>query len=762
MPQPLTIPPRPDLPVSEDFAALRREALEWLQSWCAETWTDFNESDPGVTLLEELDYALTDLALRASLPMTSLLQEPDGAIPWRANSLYPPTAAFPTEPLTSADYRRLILDRWPEVLAVECDPLVDANPAGFRGIPGLTRIRVFLDPDRPDAEATPNLLKRIQDWLNAHRNLGERFEGIECLPVVRFSVQGRCRITAGHEPEKVLADAWLAIRRALSPLTPPLPFEAAQARGLTVSELLDGPLLKHGWQDSSPSSRGLPWDEIEHRIHTALTQVPGLAEFEVTLAVPPDPPGNAIRWLANRWGPPTTTPDPTGNTLAIEGASPGWQPDRERLEQWIQAGILAARRALPAASTRCLDQPPPADGPVDVRTFEPISNGLPRIYGLGPGGLADDPLPSNRARARQLLGYLLPFEQLAANFAAQLAHTADLFSNQPQTTSDFAQDLYHLPGIFPLLADFPNPLTALPRDEQNARERAYAHDPANAYWQGLQRILADPRRFRRRRSAFVDHLLARFGESHPRTDLATWETATNKERLLRAWPEWSRCRASGGALNPALGNAESGIEQWISHALSRDDDSVALHPSASPEETGPSDSDRQPTASRARFHFLVEHLLFLPSQPPETPRDDSGPTRTLNLAQFRSCLTHVLRNWTVEPLTPAFRRYAEELIRSRLGAHLESRFCWFERAEFTSPNDPATPGNPPSVASTFDELARLRDDWVEAGRPPLRLARDVDGPNLMVRTDDAAARFFFRLLDESPAAPEPERVMSTS
>ena len=50
-----------------DFAALRTEGIRLLQELCGRSWTDYNLHDPGVTILEQLCYALTDLMYRAEL-----------------------------------------------------------------------------------------------------------------------------------------------------------------------------------------------------------------------------------------------------------------------------------------------------------------------------------------------------------------------------------------------------------------------------------------------------------------------------------------------------------------------------------------------------------------------------------------------------------------------------------------------------------------------------------------------------------------------
>ena len=56
-----------------DFDALRLRAIGTLQRLAGQTWTDHNSHDPGITLLEAVCYAITDLAYRTEHPVADLL-----------------------------------------------------------------------------------------------------------------------------------------------------------------------------------------------------------------------------------------------------------------------------------------------------------------------------------------------------------------------------------------------------------------------------------------------------------------------------------------------------------------------------------------------------------------------------------------------------------------------------------------------------------------------------------------------------------------
>lgn len=82
---------------------LREQARQRVEALASELWTDYNSHDPGITILEQLAYAITDLGLRTHLPIEDLLAS--GSEP----SFYTVREVLPNAALTLNDYRRLLL-----------------------------------------------------------------------------------------------------------------------------------------------------------------------------------------------------------------------------------------------------------------------------------------------------------------------------------------------------------------------------------------------------------------------------------------------------------------------------------------------------------------------------------------------------------------------------------------------------------------------------------------------------------------------------
>jgi len=115
---------------SEDYVALRNTGINYIQQVSGKLWTDYNVHDPGVTILELLCYALTDLAYRTSFPVADLLTDTGQKSP-SSTDFYTARKILTTHPITINDYRKLILDRIPGIRNVWLDTLddVDYDPA---------------------------------------------------------------------------------------------------------------------------------------------------------------------------------------------------------------------------------------------------------------------------------------------------------------------------------------------------------------------------------------------------------------------------------------------------------------------------------------------------------------------------------------------------------------------------------------------------------------------------------------------------------
>ncbi len=92
-----------------DIDRLRQEGLRYIRELSGEVWTDHNLHDPGITTLELLAYALTDLSYRTNLDMRDIVARPPDSAPQTAD-FFTAGQILTNRPLTVKDYRKLLLD----------------------------------------------------------------------------------------------------------------------------------------------------------------------------------------------------------------------------------------------------------------------------------------------------------------------------------------------------------------------------------------------------------------------------------------------------------------------------------------------------------------------------------------------------------------------------------------------------------------------------------------------------------------------------
>ena len=112
--QSTTILKDPRLKPAEDFYNLRREGIRYIEQMASQLWTDYNTHDPGITILDALCYAMTDLAYRIGWDIQDLLLT--DSPPLDLNDPYPNQPFFTAReiltvnPWTPEDFRRLLID----------------------------------------------------------------------------------------------------------------------------------------------------------------------------------------------------------------------------------------------------------------------------------------------------------------------------------------------------------------------------------------------------------------------------------------------------------------------------------------------------------------------------------------------------------------------------------------------------------------------------------------------------------------------------
>ncbi len=106
--QHITISAKPSEKDSMNFDALKKTGLDYIQRVAGKIWTDFNVHDPGLTTLEILCYAISDLGYRANFDIKDLVAtDPQSNA---APTFFTARQVLTNAPFTVNDYRKLLID----------------------------------------------------------------------------------------------------------------------------------------------------------------------------------------------------------------------------------------------------------------------------------------------------------------------------------------------------------------------------------------------------------------------------------------------------------------------------------------------------------------------------------------------------------------------------------------------------------------------------------------------------------------------------
>lgn len=109
MAETLFIPKAQDLSDDQNYQFLRKQGLQYIENLANELWTDYNAHDPGITIMELLCYAITELGYRCDFDMQDLLADKDGKTGTN-QAFFSAKNILTINPLTVEDFRKLLID----------------------------------------------------------------------------------------------------------------------------------------------------------------------------------------------------------------------------------------------------------------------------------------------------------------------------------------------------------------------------------------------------------------------------------------------------------------------------------------------------------------------------------------------------------------------------------------------------------------------------------------------------------------------------
>ncbi|MBT1686951.1 hypothetical protein [Dawidia soli] len=514
-------------PKSMDYALLRSEGLAHVQALAGKIWTDYNSHDPGVTILEQLCYALTVVGYKTNLDLHPLVFGGGEAELERSNALYGPQEIFASGTVTFNDLRILLCD----LLKNEGVHNVWFKKAGG-STAGLYDVYVRTSAS-PDTHAS--LETRIRETYAAHRSLGEDIRRVIMLKPLYIDIAASIEISEEVSPEKALGDMFYALHEYFNPSATRLPLQELIHQGLGYENIFNTPAFEHGFIRKLPPLNDTTVFPIS-ALDDIISNVPGIRSLR-NLVVSKDGIRITGKYITVEEGHlPEVSLESHKMSIAVYRNHTKIGFDAYRVKHYYLEKIEIQNKSYPFTPLPAGKKD--ADVKRHIGTYVSVQNTFPIVYGIGRYGLPGHVPRARVSQARQLQRYLLFFDQLMINHLAQLENLAQLFSYN----LDSAQATYFtkLPGAGPL-HDIPDVEKLTDRSLDEGRLRALVHDN---YFERKNRVL--------------DHLLARFSETcpelqHPNLSALLGVTepelsatlATIKSTLLQQLPELSKHRNRG-------------------------------------------------------------------------------------------------------------------------------------------------------------------------------------------------------------------------
>ena len=216
-------------PEDDLFADLQKRTLDELQHLSGNVWTDYNPHDPGVTIADIANYALTELAYKLGFDLEDYLTDNDGRYPVEKYGLFTDEEVYPVSAVTEDDYRKLILAQFPVVENVKVETDNEHGIYHFR----LRLSPFFKGPDITD---------RVRRFFHKHRNLCENVGDVTIDEPKNLLFRADMEIEAGSDATDVLVQVFYTTMQYLagSVKIEPKPQEGFAV--LPPEEWYDGPV----------------------------------------------------------------------------------------------------------------------------------------------------------------------------------------------------------------------------------------------------------------------------------------------------------------------------------------------------------------------------------------------------------------------------------------------------------------------------------------------------------------------------------------
>lgn len=426
-----SINPKKEWPLSMDFNRLRKEGIAFTQGASGDRWTDYNFHDPGVTILEQFCFAITDISYRTNLDVeTILFHRGDTERVRDSHALFGPAEILTPGPITAEDYRILLLDGFPGIIK-NC--WVNSIGDHGEGVRGLYEVTLQLH-SHLDAGQHAQVRDQVRKYFTRYRNLAEDLDTITIIDPVEVSISADIDLFQDASGVEVLSEILFKVEHYFNPVVKFQTLPELEKEGVGLEEIFDIPSHQHGFIDR----RKLEPKQQQYfvsKIGDCLSGVSGVKMVR-NLSVTVD--GLQVQADLIDVSPRNyLTLGITGNhfsksffnrsilNLYKGGSISSFSP--ESIINHLEIRMARTQRNYPVREEiKALVVK--ANRTDELLSYESVQKSFPGVYGVGDFSPTLEEGPLRVAQSSQLKGYLLLFDQIMVNHLAQLAGLSEMFS----------------------------------------------------------------------------------------------------------------------------------------------------------------------------------------------------------------------------------------------------------------------------------------------------------------------------------------------
>ncbi|MDN3643354.1 hypothetical protein QWY87_11615 [Lutimonas halocynthiae] len=563
---------------SGEYQELYLKGIEYLQSLSSDHWTDFNEHDPGVTILENLVYTLTNLSYKVDLPIKDILKESkNGKLNSGDNGFFVPSEILTTNPITVKDLSKIFIDKilniknvWIEAPNAKCK---NKNALEQNHLKGLYNIYVELFHYDENTAKLEKEKERVHEETKRlfleHRNLCEDIYETIILDPIRFQMELDLNLRSNVNGEEILAKIYYKINDYLSHEVKFSSLNDLINKDFGINFIFNGPSLDNGFILNKELKKRK--NKIRKKILLSLinenSDIIHIEKFMLKVA----DTGVDIFLENDQYTFPKNKTAllelPKSNDhLQFRDSDIKFKPDIVELKHAYDYLVSKNYGNYKSVSNAMNIVNIPDGNQLGIRSYHSIREQFPATYGINKYGIPNNASLKRHAQVKQLKAYLLPFDQIMINFLAQLTGIYQLYdANSREFQSYFYGQLKDMLDLKPLVSGY-----------ENSKDSDFI-----IAWQNILESINS--RFDtleiERHSDVTNNLLARFSENIPEYSLENInkesfgndherrifkkEAILSKRKLIANYARLSYYRSRG--YNYSM-NYDDNVEQKESHA----------------------------------------------------------------------------------------------------------------------------------------------------------------------------------------------------